>query len=313
MFESNTGYKREEDFYETGDKRDDDEYDNILLNKDIQLFSEEMAEPDISFWCNDDQEASALLRKCISYMNDKKWSSLKVFLNEIDEMETPRDNIVYPGNNEGSINKHSFVKNFYLGVAYCREKNYSFALDRFLEANKLYQYYQLHYNIAICYMKTNKLEEAALYFDGVITKSPNFFFAYYNLIKIYLIKHNPGEAYVYYRKLSDLVKRDRDKEKDSNMNNVNNRLSATSMNVLKLFYKLGAECCFHQGYFQECIHTILEALKFNPEDPELWCLYGKVFIMKKAFEYAKPLIERALEIDKNNIEAINLLKILEDV
>jgi tetratricopeptide (TPR) repeat protein len=96
------------------------------------------------------------------------------------------------------------VKHFYLGVAYFKDDEYDEALESFFEANKLHPYYQLHYNIALCYMKKNKLEEAALYFDGVITKSPNFFFAYYNLIKIYLMKHNPGEAYVNYRKLSDV-------------------------------------------------------------------------------------------------------------
>ena len=40
-----------------------------------------------------------------------------------------------------------------------------------------------------------------------------------------------------------------------------------SFNSLKLFYKLGAECCFAKQLYQECVHTILEALKYNPEDP----------------------------------------------
>ena len=63
----------------------------------------------------------------------------------------------------------------------------------------------------------------------------------------------------------------------------------------------------------ECVHTILEALKFNPEDPELWCLYAKVFIMKKAFDNAKPLVKKALEVDPHNLEAKNLLEILNNV
>jgi hypothetical protein len=58
------------------------------------------------------------------------------------------------------------------------------------------------------------------------------------------------------------------------------------------------------------VYTILEALKFNPEDPELWCLYAKVFIMKKSFEYAKPLLQKALEIQPNYTEAKSLLEIL---
>lgn len=112
-----------------------------------------------------------------------------------------------------------------------------------------------------------------------------------------------------------MIKKEKDKEKLSAQVelNSNTRLSITSFNVLKLFYKLGAECSFHLEYHQECVHTLLEALKFNPEDPELWCLYGKVFILKKAFDYAKPLIERAVELDPNYIEAIELLKITNSI
>lgn len=92
--------------------------------------------------------------------------------------------------------------------------------------------------------------------------------------------------------------------------NPSNRLSAASFNALKLFHKLGAECCFAKGLYQECVHTILEALKFNPEDPELWCLYAKVFIMKKSFDYARPLLEKSLQIDPSYAEAKDLLTIL---
>lgn len=53
-------------------------------------------------------------------------------------------------------------------------------------------------------MKKNKLEEAAIYYEGVITKSPNFFFAYYNLIRICLMKQDLIQAYVNYKKLSDV-------------------------------------------------------------------------------------------------------------
>lgn len=112
-----------------------------------------------------------------------------------------------------------------------------------------------------------------------------------------------------------MIKKEKDKEKLSAQVDLNSnaRLSITSFNVLKLFYKLGAECSFHLEYHQECVHTILEALKFNPEDPELWCLYGKVFILKKAFEYAKPLLQRAIELDANYVEAKNLLNIINEI
>jgi tetratricopeptide (TPR) repeat protein len=84
----------------------------------------------------------------------------------------------------------------------------------------------------------------------------------------------------------------------------------TSFNALKFFYKLGAQCCFAKALYQECVHTLLEALKFNPEDPELWCLYAKVFIMKKSFEYARPMLQKALLINPDYTEAKELLEIL---
>lgn len=43
---------------------------------------------------------------------------------------------------------------------------------------------------------------------------------------------------------------------------------------------------------------------------ELWCLYAKVFIMKKTFEFAKPLLIKALQINPKFEEAQELLDIL---
>jgi tetratricopeptide (TPR) repeat protein len=93
--------------------------------------------------------------------------------------------------------------------------------------------------------------------------------------------------------------------------NDNKPSSSSTSNILKLFYKLGAECYFAKGNYQECIPIILEALKFNPDDPEIWCIYAKVFIVKKAFEYAKPLLKKAINLDPGYKEAIDLLAILE--
>ena len=86
MFEKNEGvYKKEDDFFEDNEKKypERENFENLLLNYDMPILTEDMAEPDISYWCSDDPEASSLLRKCISYMSDKKWNSLKVYLNEI--------------------------------------------------------------------------------------------------------------------------------------------------------------------------------------------------------------------------------------
>ena len=80
---------------------------------------------------------------------------------------------------------------------------------------------------------------------------------------------------------------------------------------MKLFYKLGAECYFAKGNYQECVPIIMEALKFNPDDPEIWCIYAKVFIVKKIFDSAKPLLLKAIELDPKYKEPRYLLDIIE--
>ena len=144
-------------------------------------------------------------------------------------------------------------------------------------------------------------------------KNKNFFFAYYNLIKIYLKKNNINDAFLIYRDFSDIIKKEKEKEKLSQQTGISamNRLSVTTFNTLKLFYKIGAECLFAKQLYQECVYTILDALKFNPEDAELWFLYAKVFVMKKSVEYAIPLLKKALEIDPGYEEAQKLLSFLE--
>jgi len=198
-------YRKEDDFDELDFRKQKDE-ENPLLKQDFQNFlNEEISEPDISYWCSDCEKASDLLRKCIKLMNEKNWKAIKSYMKtcvntEEDELEL----ITNKKTNSDKVNKISFVKNFYLGVAHFKEKEYDEAMNCFFEANKLYQYYQLHYNLALCCMKKGMLEEAVLYLDGVITKNNNFFFAYYNLIRIYLQKKNPSQAYVNYRRLSDV-------------------------------------------------------------------------------------------------------------
>lgn len=125
----------------------------------------------------------------------------------INLVDLETDVSVFDSNsNDGSkINKVGFVKNFYLGVAHFKLNEYEDALQCFFEANKIYQYYQLNYNIALCYIKLNNLENAVFYLEAVTKKNKNFFFAYYNLIKIYLKKNNINDAYLIYRDFSDVI------------------------------------------------------------------------------------------------------------
>lgn len=82
--------------------------------------------------------------------------------------------------------------------------DYKRSLEYFFEASKYYQYYQLNYNIALCYIKTEQWENAVFYLEACTKKEKNFFFAYYNLIKIFLKKNNINDAYLIYREFSDV-------------------------------------------------------------------------------------------------------------
>jgi tetratricopeptide (TPR) repeat protein len=201
-YENLNAYNKENDYDDINYKNRDDIYDNPLKGEYTNDWTEQLAEPDISYWCQDSPEASTLLGKCIKMLNDKNYKTMKTYLDTLEEYDTD----VTVGNSNGErINKVSFVKNFYLGIAFFKEGDYDEALNSFNKAKKLFQYYQLHYNLALCYMKKNNLYEAIINLDSVITKNPNFYFAYYNLIKIYLANRNPSQAYVNYRRLSDVI------------------------------------------------------------------------------------------------------------
>jgi len=284
------------------------ENDNFKNNNDNNVnnfIDEEMIEPELMFICKEDKEATSLLKKCAKFFNEENFTTMKEYLNEIIDNNSSM---------EGKINAKSFIKFFYLGVCNFKLKSYQEALNNFLEAHKIYQHYQLNYNIALCYIKLGNLENAVFYLEDVTKKNKHFFFAYYNLIKIYLKKNNINDAFLIYRDFSDIIKKEKEKEKLSQQSGLpnQNRLSVTSFNTLKLFYKIGAECLFAKQLYQECVYTLLEALKFNSEDSELWFLYAKVFVMKKNFEYAIPLLKKALEIEPDYEEAYKLLKFLEE-
>jgi tetratricopeptide (TPR) repeat protein len=299
-------YQPDEDINdkETNLIENDNNQNNI--NKNINKFiDEEMIEPELMYICKEDQEATSLLKKCAKFFNEENFTTMKEYLDDIVDNNTSM---------EGKINAKSFIKFFYIGICNFKLKNYQEALNSFLEAHKIYQHYQLNYNIALCYIKLGNLENAVFYLEDVTKKNKHFFFAYYNLIKIYLKKNNINDAFLIYRDFSDIIKKDKEKEKLSKQSGLpnQNRVSITSFNTLKLFYKIGAECLFAKQLYQECVYTLLEALKFNPEDSELWFLYAKVFVMKKNFEYAIPLLKKALEIDPDYEEAYKLLKFLEE-
>ena len=270
------------------------------------LIDEEMSEPELMFLVKDDSEATALLKKCSKWANEGNWTTMKNYLESIV------DNLSM-SQTEGIPKEKSFVKCLHKGVCNFRTKEYQESLSNFIDAQKIHQHYQINYNIALCYIKLNNLENAVFYLEAVTKKNRNFFFAYYNLIKIYLKKNNINDAFLIYRDFSEIIKKEKDKEKLSEQTGItpDNRLSVTSFNTLKLFYKIGAECLFAKQLYQECVYTILDALKFNPEDAELWFLYAKVFVMKKSFEYAIPLLKKSLDIQPDYPEAKKLLDFLE--
>lgn len=280
------------------------------------FIDDEMSEPELMFFCKDDVEASALLTKCIKWSKDENWTLMKTYLNTVHSDNDNDNNIIQQQQQQQPsgvvINEQLFIKHFYLGICNFRVNDYQEALVHFIEAQKIHQYYQLQYNIALCYMKIGNLENAVFYLEGAIKKNKHFFFAQYNLIKIYLKKNNTNDAFLIYRDFSEIIKKEKDKAQFQSHTGIDsgNRMSVVSYNTLKLFYKIGAECLFAKQLYQECVYTILDALKFNPEDAEIWCLYAKVFIMKKTFDYAIPLLNKAIDIQPDYKEAKRLLELL---
>ena len=119
------GYRKEDDFtdddqkgkkklnkydsYNEYDNNNDEDIDNPLLRNNFEEFmNDEMSEPDIMYWCKDNESATQLLRKCIKWMNDKNYETMKGYLKLKEEEE--KDNLL--GQNQ--INKPGFVKSFYL-------------------------------------------------------------------------------------------------------------------------------------------------------------------------------------------------------
>ena len=299
--ESNQLYDPTKDL--DNENNENKENDGNMKNFLSQMINDELAEPEIMSFCGTNKRALDMVKLCVNYIKSKDWIALRNYLtNSIDYNKNINDM-----DQETSV--LFFVKSFYLGVAHFKHHNYELALSAFNDALIIYNYFQINYNIALCYIKMDNLENAAFHLEKVTKTNKNFFFAYYNLIRIYLKKNNVSDAYVIYRDFSDLIKKDKENQK----NNIKSqdRLSTATFNALKLFYKLGAECCFAKALYTECVLTILEALKFNPEDPDLWCLYAKVFIIKKSFEFAKPLLLKVLEINPNYKEAVELLDILD--
>lgn len=269
------------------------------INKIGEIIELETIEPNLMHFCRNFQSATYLIKQCHDLLVKKEFEELYEKLNTFQIGQ-------FKSNKEEEMCV-LLVKNFYLGIVHFKKTECEEALSCFNEALKIYDYYQINYNIALCYIKLEQLDTAVFYLEKVTKKNKNFVFAYYNLIRIYLKKNNINDAYLIYKEFSDSIKKD----KESAQHGIaSQRLSVASYNAYKLFYKLGAECCFAKSVYQECVHTILEALKFNPQDPELFCLYAKVFIMKKSFEFAKPLLVKAIEINPNYSEAIELLQIL---
>jgi tetratricopeptide (TPR) repeat protein len=229
------------------------------------MIDEELAEPELMNFSNGNKRAIDLIKMCVSLINSKDWTTIITYLNNSID-------VVIQENSDFEETCLFYVKNFYLGVANFKLSNYELALSSFFDAIKINNYFQLNYNIALCYIKLENYENAVFYLEKVTKANKSFFFAYYNLIKIYLKKNNVNDAYLIYRDFSDLIKKDKENQK-SGTNQTQIRLSTATFNALKLFYKLGAECCFAKSLYQECVLTILEALRFNPEDP------GNIFIL----------------------------------
>ena len=77
----------------------------------------------------------------------------------------------------------------------------------FRQALEIYDFPQLNYNIGLCNYKLDNIDDARFYFEKVIEVDKYFFYAHYNLIKIYLMKNNINDAYIIYKSFSDVNKK----------------------------------------------------------------------------------------------------------
>jgi len=116
-------------------------------------------------------------------------------------------------------------------------------------------------------MQLGNLESAVYYFDTVTKENKHHIFAFYNLIKIFLKQKNYNDAYLLYHEFKEINKME---NRDNSTNDIGQKILINSSNLTNIFSKLGAYCCFAKSLFQECIHTILEGLKFNPDDPGIF-------------------------------------------
>ena len=155
-----TSYNKDEDFNDKQTNLIDDDKSDEFSN----ILDEEMAEPELMFICKDDNEATSLLKKCSKMANEQNFTTLKNYLNELNDANQNINNL------DGKINAQAFIKFFYLGVSNFKLKNYQDALNNFVEAHKIHQHYQLNYNIALCYIKLGNLENAVFYLEAVTKK-----------------------------------------------------------------------------------------------------------------------------------------------
>lgn len=166
------------------------------------FLNDEFSEPNINNLIKDYPSAVELMRKSMKMLKESNWKALITYMKTCVNPESEENEVKKNSNEVLIIN---FVKNFYMGVGYFKENNYDLALECFKEANKTHTYEQIYYNLALCHLKKNNLEEAVINLDKVLKENKNFFFAHYNLIKIYLKKKNFLEAYVNYRNLFDVI------------------------------------------------------------------------------------------------------------
>ena len=270
----------------------------------VKFLEEETQEPDLMNMCKDIGKAEEVLKKCISLAENENWMKLKTDLEN-------RDNILDTSySTDLEVKIQMYVVYFYLGIANFRLQEYQQAYENFMRAMEIKEDYQIKYNIALCLIKLKKPSDALFYLNEVITENKYFYFGYYNLIKIYLKKGNYNDAFLVYREFSEVIKRQEKIESQNNRGRIDEKCGLF-FHVLGLFYKVGAECLFSKQLYPECINTILEAMKYNENDPELWLLYAKVFIMKKNFFCAISLLKKALDLNEKYEEARKLMEFLE--
>lgn len=222
--------------------------------------------------------------------------------------------------------KTDFNALYLLGTLEVQEKNYK---DGIIYLKKSLQINQKNFialnNLGLAYFNLKDMELAEKYFLKSLEINPNYFESYNNLGNIFLNKKNYLKAIKYYIKCLS----------------INNSYTISLLNVARLLiekrkYKLSkkildkikiiepknAEIYFLNGIIEKknfrydiALDSFMTSINLKLDYCEAYNEIGFLYILSKDFNKAEYYLKKAIEIDKNYVEAkfnIGWIKLLQE-